>query len=37
MGILDMKFFKFLGFKHKPKAPWKKYYSKKKVTDILQK
>lgn len=29
MGILDMKFFKFLGFKQKPKAPWKKYYSKK--------
>ena len=29
MGILDMKFFKFLGFKRKPKAPWKKYYSKK--------
>ncbi len=31
MGILDMKFFKFLGFKHKPKAPWKKYYSKKEM------
>ena len=31
MGILDMKFFKFLGFKKKPKAPWKKYYSKKEM------
>ena len=29
MGIFDMKFFSFLGFKRKPKAPWKKYYSKK--------
>jgi len=28
MGILDMKFFRFLGFKKKPKAPWKKYYDK---------
>ena len=31
MGILDMKFFKFLGFKKTPKAPWKKYYSKKEM------
>lgn len=28
MSIFDMKFFRFLGFKKKPKAPWKKYYSK---------
>lgn len=26
MGILDMKFFRFFGFKKKPKAPWSKYY-----------
>lgn len=29
MGILDMKFFSFIGFKKKPKALWKKYYDKK--------
>ena len=29
MNIFDMKFFRFLGFKKKPKAPWSKYYSKK--------
>lgn len=29
MGILDMKFFSFIGFKKKPKAPWSKYYNKK--------
>ncbi len=29
MGILDMKFFSLIGFKRKPKALWKKYYSKK--------
>ena len=28
MGILDMKLFRFLGFNRKPKAPWKKYYSR---------
>lgn len=29
MSILDMDFFRFLGFKKKPKAPWSKYYGKK--------
>lgn len=29
MGIFDMKFFRFLGFKKHPKAPWSKYYNKK--------
>ena len=28
MGITDMKFFRFLGFKTTPKAPWKKFYKK---------
>lgn len=28
MSIFDMKFFRFLGFKKKPNAPWSKYYSK---------
>ena len=28
MGIMDMEFFKFLGFKTKPKAPWSKFYKK---------
>ena len=28
MGIMDMKFFKFLGFKSSPKAPWDKFYKK---------
>lgn len=26
MGIFNMKFFRFLGFKQKPSAPWSKYY-----------
>ena len=26
MSLLDMKLFRFLGFKKKPKAPWSKYY-----------
>jgi len=38
MSIFDMKFFRFLGFKKKPNAPWKKYYNKEdmdiKVPDI---
>lgn len=29
MGILNMNFFSFIGFKKKPKALWKKYYDKK--------
>lgn len=29
MGIFNMKFFRFLGFKQKPNAPWSKYYSSK--------
>ena len=29
MGIMNMKFFKFLGFKTKPKSPWDKFYPKK--------
>ncbi len=29
MGILDMKFFHFIGIKRKPKAPWGKFYNKK--------
>lgn len=28
MSLLDMSFFRFLGIKKKPKAPWKKYYTK---------
>ncbi|MBQ6494645.1 MAG: AMP-binding protein [Bacilli bacterium] len=28
MGLMDISFFKFLGFKTKPKAPWEKYYKK---------
>ena len=28
MSIIDMKFFRFLGFKKKPNAPWSKYYQK---------
>ena len=28
MGFLDMSFFRFIGIKSKPKAPWKKYYKK---------
>ena len=38
MSILDMKFFRFLGFKKKPNAPWSKYYSKEdldlKIPDV---
>ncbi len=29
INIYDMKFFQFLGFHKKPKAPWAKYYDKK--------
>ena len=28
MSIMDMKFFKFLGFKSRPKSPWDKFYKK---------
>ena len=28
MSIMDMKFFKFLGFKSKPKSPWDKFYKR---------
>ena len=28
MGLLDNSFFRFIGIKTKPKAPWKKYYKK---------
>ena len=28
MGIMDMKFFKFFGFKSKPKSPWDKFYKR---------
>ncbi len=31
MSIFNMKFFRFLGFKEKPKAPWSKYYSKEEM------
>ena len=31
MGILDMNFFSFIGFKKKPNARWAKYYSKKEM------
>ena len=31
MGILDMNFFSFIGFKKKPNARWSKYYSKKEM------
>ena len=38
MNILKMKFMRFLGFKTKPNAPWKKYYTKEqmkmKIPDI---
>jgi len=38
MGIFDMNFLRFLGFKKHPKAPWSKYYTKEemdlKVPDI---
>jgi len=29
MSIFDMNFFRFLGFKKKPNAPWSKFYNKK--------
>lgn len=29
MSLLDMKLFRFLGFKQKPASPWKKYYKSK--------
>lgn len=35
MGILDMKFFHFIGIKRKPKAPWSKYYQKKHMNIIV--
>lgn len=35
MGILDMKFFHFIGIKKKPKAPWDKYYKKKHMNIIV--
>lgn len=35
MGILDMKFFHFIGIKKKPKAPWAKYYQKKHMNIIV--
>ena len=35
MGILDMKFFHFIGIKRKPKAPWKKFYQKKHMNIIV--
>ncbi len=31
MSIFNMKFFRFLGFKEKPKAPWEKYYKKEEM------
>lgn len=38
MGIFDMNFLRFLGFKKKPKSPWDKYYTKEemdlKIPDI---
>ena len=35
MGILDMKFFRFIGIKKKPNAPWKDYYKKKHMNIIV--
>lgn len=35
MGILDMKFFHFIGIKKRPKAPWQKYYQKKHMNIIV--
>ena len=34
MNILKMKFMRFLGFKTKPKAPWKKYYTKDEIIKL---
>ena len=31
MSIFNMKLFRFLGFKKKPKAPWAKYYTKEEM------
>ena len=31
MSIFDMKFFKFFGFKKKPKSPWSKYHTKEQM------
>lgn len=31
MSIFNMKFFRFFGFKQKPKAPWSKYYNKEDI------
>ena len=35
MGILDMKFFHFIGIKRRPKAPWGKFYQKKQMNIIV--
>ncbi len=35
MGLLEMKFFKFIGIHKKPKAPWAKYYKKRHQTIIV--
>lgn len=35
MGILDMKFFNFIGIKKKPKAPWQNFYQKKHMNIIV--
>ena len=35
MGILDMKFFHFIGIKRRPKAPWGKFYKKKHMNIIV--
>ena len=35
MGILDMKFFHFIGMKRKPNAPWQKFYQKKHMNIIV--
>lgn len=35
MGILDMKFMRFIRIKKKPKAPWAKFYQKKHMNIIV--
>ena len=35
MGILDMKFFHFIGIRRKPKAPWAKYYKKSHMNIVV--
>ena len=35
MGILDMKFFHFIGINRRPKAPWAKFYQKKHMNIIV--